>query len=157
MQANLKKFIEEHIDLIESFNFTDLYILAKQEIPFQIGNLTTNLRDAGIDPLEHLNRVVPEMFSNSMIKQIELPKHITKIKSQAFLDCFQLISIVIPESVTFIHETAFKGCYELREITYRGTKEQWHHVYVSDKIFTDCATDIVVCNDGEVHLSQDEK
>lgn len=154
MVTALKNFIENHIDLIENNDFTNLYIDAKEEIPFQIGNLTTNLMHAGINPLDHLNRVVPEMFSNSMINEIELPDNITKIKSQAFLDCFQLSSISIPVSVTEIHDTAFKGCYKLDQIVYEGTVEQWKDLNVSWATFIDCKAVVITCKDGEVSTGE---
>ena len=47
MVTALKNFIEENIDLIEQKKWKDLYDLASVHIPFQIGNLTTNLMYAG--------------------------------------------------------------------------------------------------------------
>lgn len=135
-------------------DFTALYIRAREFIPFQVGNLTTNLQAAGADPLEYLDRVIPEMFANSTIKNIELPDNITKIKSQAFLDCFELNYIKIPVSVMDIDDTAFKGCYELDKIVYEGTVVDWHKIHVKDSwaLFIDSPAPCVICKDGEVDL-----
>ena len=50
------------------------------------------------------------------LKEIELFDGITKICTDAFMDCSELKKIVIPESVKRIDPNAFIGCANLTEI-----------------------------------------
>ena len=156
MVTILKNFIEENIDLIEQKNWRDLYDLASVHIPFQIGNLTTNLMKAGIDPLDDLEIVLPEMFADSMIEQIELPTQISVIKRQAFKNCYELKELTLPPALIRVDSEAFANCYELHTIRYPGTIKHlnmsfpnWKHF---SKLFDDCATALIYCTDGEVEL-----
>ena len=156
MITALKNFIEENIDLIEQKNWRDLYDLASVHIPFQIGNLTTNLMYAGINPLDDIEVVLPEMFADSMIEQIELPVQISVIKRQAFKNCYVLKEITLPAAIIRIEDEAFRDCYDLHTIKYQGTIKHlkmsfpnWEHF---SKLFDDCATALIYCTDGEVEL-----
>ena len=156
MVKALKNFIEENIDLIEQKNWRDLYDLASIQMPFQIGNLTTNLMYAGINPLDDLEVVLPEMFAESMIQKIELPVQISVIKRQAFRNCYELREVILPPALLRIDEEAFANCYELHTIKYQGTIKHlkmsfpnWEHF---SKLFDDCATNLIYCTDGEVEL-----
>lgn len=156
MVTALKKFIEEYIDLIETKNWIALYSHAQTEIPFQIGNLTTNLMYAGINPLDDLDVVLPEMFAESMIQNIELPVQISVIKRQAFMNCYELREITLPPALVRIDDEAFANCYNLHTIRYPGTMKHlkmsfpnWEHF---SKLFDDCATALIDCTDGDVEL-----
>ena len=156
MVTALKNFIEENIDLIEQKNWRDLYDLASVHIPFQIGNLTTNLMYAGINPLDDLEVVLPEMFAESMIQNIELPVQIAVIKRRAFKNCYELREVTLPPALLRIDAEAFANCYELHTIRYSGTIKHlkmsfpnWEHF---SKLFDDCATNLIYCTDGEVEL-----
>ena len=156
MVTALKNFIEENIDLIEQKNWRDLYDLASVHIPFQIGNLTANLIRADVNPLDDLDVVLPEMFSEGFIDEVVLPVHISVIKRQAFMNCYMLKEITLPPALLRIDDEAFKGCYELHTIRYPGTIKHlkmsfpnWEHF---SKLFDDCATNLIYCTDGEVEL-----
>ena len=156
MVTILKNFIEENIDLIEQKKWRDLYDLASVHIPFQIGNLTTNLMYAGVNPLDDLEVVLPEMFSNSMLQKIELPVQISVIKRQAFKNCYELKEITLPPALIRIDDQAFNDCYDLHTIKYSGTMKHlrtsfpnWEHF---SKSFYDCATNFIHCADGDVEL-----
>ena len=156
MVTILKNFIEEYINLIEIKHWSALYRHAQTEIPFQIGNLTTNLMHAGINPLDDLDVVLPEMFADSMIAQIELPVQIAVIKRQAFKNCYELREITLPPALLRIDDEAFANCYELHTIRYSGTIKHlkmsfpnWEHF---GKLFDDCATNFIHCADGDVEL-----
>ena len=156
MVTILKNFIEEYIDLIETKNWRALYSHAQTEIPFQIGNLTTNLMHAGINPLDDLDVVLPEMFAESMIENIELPVQIAVIKRQAFKNCYELREVTLPPALLRIEDESFVNCYELHTIRYPGTIKKlklsfpnWEHF---SKLFDDCATNLIYCTDGEVEL-----
>ena len=156
MVTALKRFIEEYIDLIETKNWRDLYDLASVHIPFQIGNLTTNLMYAGINPLDDLDVVLPEMFADSMLQKIELPVQISVIKRRAFKNCYELKEITLPPALLRIDDRAFEDCYDLHTIKYSGTIKHlkmsfpnWEHF---SRLFDDCATNLIYCTDGEVEL-----
>ena len=152
----LKEFIEEYIDLIEANNWRALYSHAQTEIPFQIGNLTTNLMKAGINPLDDLDVVLPEMFADSMIEQIELPIQISVIKRQAFKNCYVLKEITLPASIIRIEDEAFRDCYDLHTIKYNGTMKHLKMSFPGWKefsmLFDDCATAFIHCIDGDIEL-----
>ena len=156
MVTALKNFIEENIDLIEKKNWRDLYDLASVHIPFQIGNLTTNLMYAGINPLDDLDVVLPEMFADSMIVQIELPIQISVIKRQAFKNCYVLKEITLPASIIRIDDEAFRDCYDLHTIKYLGTIKHLKMSFPNEehlsKLFDDCATNFIYCTNGEFKL-----
>ena len=156
MVTALKKFIEKYIDLIEASDWRTLYNHAYEAIPFQVGNLTTNLIHAGINPLDDLEVVLPEMFAESMIQKIELPVQISVIKRQAFKSCYELREITLPAALIRIDDEAFANCYELHTIRYPGTIKHlkmsfpnWEHF---SKLFDDCATALIYCTDGEAEL-----
>jgi hypothetical protein len=156
MVTILKNFIEKYIDLIAAKDWRTLYSHAYEEVPLQVGNLTTNLMHAGINPLDDLDVVLPGMFSDSMIQNIELPVQISAIKGHAFMNCYELREITLPPSLIRIDNGAFLNCYELHTIRYSGTIKKlkmsfpnWEHF---SKLFDDCATNLIYCTDGEVEL-----
>ena len=152
MVPKLKSFIEEHIDLIEQKRWQALYSYAMAEIPFQIGNLSYNLLQAGINPLDDLNRVLPEMFCNAMeLHEIEIPSNVTKIMRQAFMNCYYMTKIKIPKSVITIDDTAFSGCYDLEDIQYGGTtKDFLNNIKPTTKMFVETKNGIVECSDAKL-------
>ena len=156
MVTALKNFIEEYIDLIDTKNWRALYSHAQTDIPFQIGNLTTNLMKAGINPLDDLDVVLPEMFAESMIQNIELPIQISVIKRQAFRNCYELREVTLPPALLRIDDEAFANCYELHNIKYQGTIKHlkmsfpnWEHF---SNLFYDCPTSFIHCTDGDVEF-----
>jgi hypothetical protein len=111
---------------------------------------------AGINPLDDLEVVLPEMFADSMIEQIELPIQISVIKRQAFKNCYVLKEITLPAAIIRIEDEAFRDCYDLHTVRYNGTMKHlkmsfpnWEHF---SKLFDDCATALIYCTDGEVEL-----
>lgn len=158
MTQKTKEFIEEHIDLIEEKRWQALYSYAQAEIPFQVGNLSYNLINAGVNPLNDLNRVLPEMFCNaSNLSEIELPENITKIMRQAFKSCYMLNKIILPESIQSIDETAFEGCYELKEVIYKGTAtELLNKVNITENMFWETEIGTITCSDADIQVGFDD-
>lgn len=152
MRDNLKHFLEKNKELLRQNEFKQLYFEAYEDIPFQIGNMTAAFLQAGINPMLYMDKVMPEMFSNSTIEEVIIPNNIRAINRQAFLDNFELKKITIPKSVVGIESSAFKGCYELEEIIYEGTVEEWEKVFRDPSTFWDCKVEFVTCSDGKYNL-----
>ncbi len=55
-------------------------------------------------------------FAGSGIKDVFLPDSVTSIGNNAFMDCYELISITISENIDYIGAEAFFCCYNLIEI-----------------------------------------
>ena len=115
----------------------------------------------------------------STLESITLGQQLKTIGANAFQFCESLTSIVIPDSVTKIGTEAFNGCENLseitlgsgvtslgrkvfvgtaiKEITYRGTKEQWDNIakerwndFTIDNV---TPTYILHCTDGDFEIS----
>jgi len=56
-------------------------------------------------------------FANTSLKNVTIPKSVTKIWDNAFLGCTSLKNVTIPESVTSIGAGAFQGCTSFTNIT----------------------------------------
>lgn len=154
MRANVKKFIEDNIELIEENQFKALHELAMKKIPFQVGNFFTILLRSGVDVFVNTNTIYDNMFSNSNIASLEIPDHIHFINELAFLDCFMLNSITLPKIIN-IDERAFRGCFELEHIKYRGTVEEFEKLKLPQYVFDDCKYSRVECTDGIAIVSED--
>lgn len=156
MVPKLKTFIEEYIDLIEKKRWQALYSYATAEIPFQIGNLSYNLIEAGVNPLEDLNRILPQMFADSMIDELVIPENITRIQREAFKCCYSLTKISLPSSIVHIDDTAFVGCYELEDICYQGTTTEFiRHINPTTRMFRDIKTARINCSDANIFIDFD--
>lgn len=150
MRENVKQFIERHIELIEQYKFPAMYGQAEQQIPFQIGNLTVALIQAGINPLNYMSETAYMMFSNAVIEEAFIPDNIKLLNAKTFESCYFLKKISLPEKLERIHMSAFQSCYELEHIEYRGTTDQWRNVNAHYAVFADCNTQTVHCSDGDV-------
>ena len=155
MNAQVKKFIEENIDLIEREEFKKLYNNSLQYESGRVGDftgsLTETLLDAGIDPAKYMYEIPSYYLQGSDIQSYIIPNGITSINNSAFYSCRSLTSVTIPDSVAHIGNFAFWGCSDLigvmlgngatsidmgafssctnlKSITYLGTKAQWAKV-----------------------------
>lgn len=73
-------------------------------------------------------------FSNcDGLKNIMLPKTLTKIGNGAFENCISLTNITIPESVVSIGTTAFNGCANLMDIALPYNLEN-----IGERVFSGC-------------------
>ena len=114
---DIKQFLEEHIDLIDQNDFAELYRCWRPRAT--TGQLTSVLRDCGINPLEHMT-TVPDSYeynATTPIQSIEIPPHIRRIGEYSFAHCEKLRSITIPDSVTSIGSCAFYWCTSLTSVT----------------------------------------
>lgn len=105
---------------------------------------------------------IPEYYGNVRVASIgsyafENQEHITRvviaanipsIPKKAFEDCESLTTIIIPASVTKIGKEAFGECSRLSNITYLGTKDQWHAIKKSSSWDRKTGNFTVHCVDG---------
>lgn len=111
MNEQLKKFIEDNINLIEQNEWKEIYHKRFPE------GFTETLLDCGINPLDQGLNFIPNNFLyNSNIEEFTIPNNITSIGKQAFAGCSNLINIKIPNSVKIIGDYAFSCCYQLASI-----------------------------------------
>ena len=98
-------------------------------------------------------------FENqSHITRVVIAANIPSIPKKAFEDCESLTTIIIPASVTKIGKEAFGECSRLSNITYLGTKDQWHAIKKSSSWDRKTGNFIVHCVDGtliKLHAEDD--
>ena len=145
MTPKLKEFIENSIDLIESNNFVEVYEDLAYDInpgfgtqEQMIGEFTTCMLNADIDPLNHMSYVptaylygqnrrhfsIPlhidnignYAFQESDLEDIYIPSNVKVIGIKAFCTCESLTSVHIGEGCTIIGDYAFIYCENLEEI-----------------------------------------
>ena len=107
---------------IENNNFVDVYRKAEEYFEYglekkHIGELTTVFYEAGIDPLDYMNRIPARFFFDTNIKSFEIPQHITDMGREAFAGCSDLESVTIPSSIRSINYYMFSRCSSLKSIT----------------------------------------
>lgn len=130
----LKKFIDNHSKLIDENKFEELYslpdIINTEGLKAQFTQL---LSKAKIPFLEHMKRLVPNMFSGTSIEITTLPSNVEIIGIQAFRNADNLRKFVIPETVRTIAAGAFNECANLTSIDIKAPIDG---LYVS--CFKDC-------------------
>ena len=118
---------------LKNSDFETLYIETWKRTSYStIGEVTQLLINLNINPLDHLSSTPRGFLTNTSIKHIDIPDHITSIDEFAFAHCGSLTSITIPDSVTSIGYWAFNGCTGLNYISYKGTKDQWGKIALAD-------------------------
>lgn len=117
MDRYIKKYIEDHIDLIDENDFNSLYNSCPENLR---GLLSESLYNCGIDPLSYLTSVPRRMwFESESLEQFKIPAGIKSIEASAFEDS-TIEEVFIPASVVTIHTAAFCGCKQLKTITFES-------------------------------------
>ena len=68
------------------------------------------------------------------LTHIVIPQNVTKIGIYAFYQCINLTDIILPASLKQIDYESFGKCHSLENIYYRGSKEDWGKIYISDNM-----------------------
>ena len=138
---DLKNFLKdpELQGLINNGKFDEIYNKLnsfKSEPGKLIGEFTSLLLQADINPLNYMNRVpFSYLRANREISTVIIPYGIKSIGMDAFNGCTALTKIVIPNSVESIGSNAFDGCIALIDITIPNS------VYtIYDEAFYECGS-----------------
>lgn len=180
MYIESKRFIEEHIDLIDQNDFNEFYNQTEGvELQF-IGGITQLLLSSGIDPLINLNYIpigylydvaiektfnIPShikvidqaAFSGTELERIIIPEGVQVIETQAFAWNDYLHTVVLPRSLNQIEADTFEGCCSLHELKYNGTKKEFQAIKCSSKLvnsFNGAKNTLyrIMCSDGVINL-----
>lgn len=141
MDAEIKEFIEKHIDLIDHGEFEELY--RKLEDRSEVMALTETLLSADIDPARYMKEIPERYLQASTIRSYTIPNNVVTIGEDAFAFCKNLTSITIPDSVTSIGVSAFYGCSNLANVTIGNSVTS-----IGRFAFSDCSslTSIIIPN-----------
>lgn len=171
MTTNLKNFIEQNIDLIESNDFAKCYkLLEGSPDKLLAAEFTKVMLDIDINPLTYLDYVPTNFARGSKVESITIPSNIEYISTLAFFLSKKLKHVVVSEGVREIGSSAFEkcgsGCHVILPSTivhisefafskigdmtleYNGTKKQFKELtknLVFDRTFYKC-----VCSDGVI-------
>ena len=173
-------YINTHQEYIDDDNFTFLYndlfflTLANKWESEYTGEFTNALVDAEINPLDNMS-IIPGyyMCGDSQTTGMFVPKHVIRVENAAFQDssieeidfgvnveriedfvlsgCQYLWRVVIHNKVQHIGSEVFFGCDELKEITFRGTRNEWLRMH-KEAGWRRGAVNLhtVICDDGEI-------
>eukprot|EP00040_Diaphanoeca_grandis_P030093 m.177342 g.177342 ORF g.177342 m.177342 type:complete len:468 (+) comp31885_c0_seq1:274-1677(+) len=86
--------------------------------------------------LSDMTEISARCFAHcSRLKQVVIPRSVTKIRQCAFFGCVNLKHIIIPESVVSIGLNAFSGCRKLETVTFLNTTNV---VHIDPSAFSNC-------------------
>ena len=100
----------------------------------------------GYDPLKNLDYIPAHYLSHSNIEGFTIPNHITKIESNAFSTCKNLLEIVIPPSVTKIENFAFNQCRDLGTVDIENPETNFEYFSIPSKATIVCKRGSYVYN-----------
>ena len=112
----VKEFIEDNIDLIESGAWDQIYDNAKFTLDSEsTGKFTEAMLAIGENPLDTLDYIPDYYLSDAKIESFNIPNHIHELCEGCF--AFSLLKeIIIPDSVTTIGMYALYACPQLKRV-----------------------------------------
>lgn len=183
LNDRLRNFIKENKDLINNYNFKEIYDKINASIGYgeddfkeeDVGTLTQLFYNIGLNPLKSLKRMPNYYLAGSDITTFNIPKNITSIGYEAF-DGSNLSSIIIPDSVTKIGFAAFRDSalkeivlgkglkrieaeafYRIDEpelkVSYNGTIDELKNIEVEPDN-DDLFGAKIKCTDGEAYIEE---
>ena len=106
------------------------------------------------DSRDNCNAII-ETRTNKLIQGCNktlIPKSVTSIGNNAFLNCDGLTNVIIPNSVTKIEDEVFNGCTALKELRIEDGESilslgcalfSWDNAYNGDGLFDDCPLETI--------------
>ncbi len=64
------------------------------------------------------------------LADVTIPEGVMEIGQEAFAYCDSLTDITLPKSINVIGPWAFDECYGLKNVSYRGTREEWSRITI---------------------------
>lgn len=113
---------------LKNSDFETLYREAWKRTSYNvIGEVTQLLISLNINPLDHLSSIPIGFLTNTSIKHLDIPDHITSISDSAFANCDSLMDVTIPDSVASIGPESFYNCPSLTSVTIPNTITKINH------------------------------
>lgn len=117
--------------------------------------LSSLFLNSNINPLLYMDKVPAYYLADSNIESIIIPNNITKIKHDAFGNCFYLSKVKLSDRLETIEANAFYDCPnletieipktikhiekdafpKLQYINYNGTKEEWKKIFFTNNFY----------------------
>ena len=143
-------FIKENTGLIRAVQFNKLFVDALNQLSLKSYlSLIDILRNAKVDVLQYMNYIPVRFFERqNTLYTYKVPENIFSIEDSAFFLCKNLQTIELHKNLKKIAPVAFDGCTRLFQVIYKGTKEDWKKVEVSNiknNLLFKCGID---CVDG---------
>lgn len=128
----LKHFINEFIDEINSGDFIKVYGMLLMRSPAKIRIFTDMMYRSGIDVIQYLNGI-PNHFYEKICPwtTLHLPSHIKSISNYAFGECEKLKEVT-SLNVSVLDSSCFAYCYNLEKITFGSLYN------IGDGVFQSC-------------------
>lgn len=168
MYREVKKFIEDNINLIDEGRFMDLNL--PDDIFIQ-GEFWEVMRNAGINPLVYLKNIPVAYMKGEDIKEFKCPSNIESIDSNAFSGCDNLrkvefneglevidveafygsglVEVNLPSSLNQIYEGAFRDCEKLEKVSFKGN----NLTFIGSGVFSECdSLDSITLPEGLIQL-----
>ena len=95
--------------------------------------------------------IAVEAFMYCKFETVELPDSMTYIKPKVFYGCLKLSNLIIPTSLTDYSFDAFQECTALKDMTYKGTLDQWSQVSSHGNVVYPSGCKIH-CTDGDTTI-----
>lgn len=90
------------------------------------------------------------VFSNTAIKEINMPNGVKKIGEHSFERCTQLTKVYLPDNLEVIADCAFRKCISLRELNLPSKVK-----YLKDEAFYGCENlEVVNLNEGLISIGE---
>lgn len=124
MKWEIKKFIKEHLQLIDDGKWDEFYIEVEHntrvgdtfQLDTDIGALTEFLMTCGCDPLFSMKKVPTAYLCGSNLPSITIPTGIWSIGCSAFAEMNNLTSVHIPQHIEVLNMRCFEYCSNLEYI-----------------------------------------
>ena len=115
---HVSKWLRANSDLIKPKQFEHLYAncMGRFQKFAALGALSDILIACDINPLQHVDKVVPGMFYYSDIQEITIPDNIKSIGINAFASCNKLGAVTIHDGISHIDNSAFMMCPRLKYV-----------------------------------------
>lgn len=115
MHEYVELFIEYNIEDIEKKNFQKVYGMFLVKYCYIVGQFTDAMLDIGLNPLEYMEYIPNNYYTNSTRNSVSIPSTIKHIGDEAFT-ASNLKSISVPSTVESIGTALFRNSSILESV-----------------------------------------